>query len=140
MSYPESPCPDCGYKSPCECPTTAHTTSLKSAGSYYSWSCTCGKTSRRLQPLYKADRNAKAHVRKAIRSGTGLLAALKCEAAIQRYCRNCGDPAPSLADGDWNGATPSGMWRPCPNPSPGRPMIDCGVGGHMYIDSTPRID
>lgn len=44
--------------------STEHTTSLESAGSYYSWSCTCGKTSRRLQPLYKADRNAKAHVRK----------------------------------------------------------------------------
>lgn len=62
------------------------------------------------------------------------------KAARQWYCRNCGDPAPSLADEDWNGRVPSGSWRPCPNPSPGRPMIDCGVGGHMYTDSEPRID
>lgn len=68
------------------------------------------------------------------------LADILREAARPAFCRNCGDPAPSLADEDWNGATPSGSWRPCPNPSPGRPMLDCGVGGHMYTDSEPRID
>lgn len=62
------------------------------------------------------------------------------EANRPAFCRNCGDPAPSLSDEDWNGATPSGSWRPCPNPSPGRPMVDCGIGGHMYTDDKPRID
>jgi len=40
-----------------------HETHLECAGSYYSWACTCGKTSRHLLPLYKAQRNAKAHER-----------------------------------------------------------------------------
>lgn len=44
-----------------------HETTLDSAGSYYSWWCTCGKTSRHLLPLHRADRNAKAHLRKAKR-------------------------------------------------------------------------
>lgn len=44
-----------------------HETSLECAGSYYSWACTCGKTSRHLLPLHRADRNARAHVRKAKR-------------------------------------------------------------------------
>jgi hypothetical protein len=65
------------------------------------------------------------------------------------YCLNCGDPAPSLDDTDWDGPAPSlnntdwdgrvpsGTWRPCPNPSPGRPLVDCGVGGHMYTADRP---
>lgn len=71
----------------------------------------------------------------------GLLGALASAAARlvgqQRFCRNCGDP---FDDDTWNATLdkPSGSWRPCPNPSPGRPMVDCGIGGHMYVDSEPR--
>lgn len=55
-----------------------------------------------------------------------------------RYCRNCGDPFDVSAE---NAACrePSGAWRPCPNPTPGRPLVDCGVGGHMYTDPVPRV-
>lgn len=57
----------------------------------------------------------------------------------QLFCQNCGDPFDTDAE---NAAArlPHGAWRPCPNPSPGRPMVDCGVGGHMYMDRDPRID
>lgn len=61
------------------------------------------------------------------------------------YCRNCGDPfgldAESAAVCTVQHCQPGahGTWRPCPNPSPGRPLVDCGVGGHMYTDATPRI-
>lgn len=34
-------------------------------------------------------------------------------------CRTCDD-------------TPSSPERPCPRPSPGRPYVDCGRGGHMF--------
>lgn len=34
-------------------------------------------------------------------------------------CSNCGDPF-------------DGPERDCPNPSPGRPYVDCGRGGHMF--------
>jgi hypothetical protein len=47
------------------------------------------------------------------------------------YCRNCGDLFTADAENAAIGK-PSGAWRPCPNPSPGRPLVDCGVGGHMY--------
>lgn len=77
---------------------------------------------------------------RVIRTGTGLLDALRCEADQPRFCRNCGDPAPSLDDTDWDGRTPSGTWRPCPAPSPGRPLIDCGVGGHMYTEDSPQAN
>lgn len=48
------------------------------------------------------------------------------------FCRNCGDPF-SEAEGNlkFRGAV-GPRWRPCPNPSPGRPLVDCGIGGHMY--------
>ncbi len=80
--------------------------------------------------------------RRVLRASTNLLGALAKAAeryAGQRYCRNCGDPFDVNAE---NAAVrePSGSWRPCPNPSPGRPMIDSGVGGHMYTDQNPRID
>jgi hypothetical protein len=26
----------------------------------------------------------------------------------------------------------AGRDGPCPKPAPGRPMVDCGIGGHMY--------
>lgn len=47
-------------------PTTTreHETELHCAGTWYSWSCTCGKKSRHHAPLHLADRNAKAHERK----------------------------------------------------------------------------
>lgn len=74
--------------------------------------------------------------RRIIRSGTDLLAALARTADGPSFCRNCGDPFDTDAE---NAAVrlPSGAWRPCPNPSPGRPMIDCGVGGHMYDRHQP---
>jgi hypothetical protein len=39
-------------------------------------------------------------------------------------CRNCGDlfTAPK---------------RPCPKPSPGRPLYECGRGGHMFFPAEP---
>lgn len=57
----------------------------------------------------------------------------------QKFCRNCGDPFDREA-GDAACRLPVVSWRPCPNPSPGRPLVDCGVGGHMYTDRDPRID
>jgi hypothetical protein len=45
-----------------------HETELHCAGSYYGWSCTCGKSSRHLAPLHQAIRNAQAHERKAPRA------------------------------------------------------------------------
>jgi len=54
------------------------------------------------------------------------------------YCRNCGDPF----DADAQNAAmraPHGAWRPCPKPSPGVPLVDCGIGGHMYDDAKPRF-
>lgn len=53
------------------------------------------------------------------------------------FCRNCGDPFDRDA-GNAACRLPSGSWRPCPSPSPGRPLVDCGVGGHMYTDDEPR--
>lgn len=57
---------------------------------------------------------------------------------VDCYCRNCGDPYDEDAE---NAALlrPSGAWRPCPKPSPGRPMVDCGVGGHWYDERMPRV-
>lgn len=46
-------------------------------------------------------------------------------------CRNCGDRFDTGAMLAAVGAPPT-EWRPCPKPSPGRPLADCGVGGHMY--------
>lgn len=54
---------------------------------------------------------------------------------VDLYCRNCGDPFDEAAERAAVGL-PS-AWRPCPNPSPGRPMVDCGVGGHMYDRPRP---
>ncbi|HEU4727657.1 MAG TPA: hypothetical protein VFT22_07205 [Kofleriaceae bacterium] len=51
--------------------STEHETRLESAGTYYGWECTCGKHSRHLAPLHRADRNAKAHERKARRESGG---------------------------------------------------------------------
>ncbi len=45
-------------------------------------------------------------------------------------CSNCGDAF-------------DGPVRDCPNPSPGRPLIECGRGGHMFTTTdpdTPRGD
>ena len=55
------------------------------------------------------------------------------------YCENCGDPFDADAE---NAAVrqPHGRWRPCPNPSPGKPLVDCGAGGHMFRDATPEIN
>lgn len=55
---------------------------------------------------------------------------------VSHYCRNCGDPFDEDAE---NAALrqPSGAWRLCPKPSPGRPMVDCGIGGHMYVERMP---
>lgn len=52
---------------------------------------------------------------------------------VDSYCKNCGDPFDRAAEDAavCRGAAPTG-WRPCPKPSPGRPLVDCGVGGHMY--------
>jgi hypothetical protein len=48
------------------------------------------------------------------------------------YCRNCGDPFSEACDNlRFRGAV-GPRWRPCPKPSPGRPLVDCGIGGHMY--------
>ena len=47
--------------------TDPHDWNLEPAGSYYGWSCLCGKSSRGLLPQYRAIRNAKAHAAKARR-------------------------------------------------------------------------
>lgn len=53
--------------------------------------------------------------------------------SVDLYCENCGDPFDADAeDSVMRQPLGVGSWRPCPNPSPGRPMVDCGVGGHMY--------
>lgn len=57
------------------------------------------------------------------------------------YCRNCGDPFDRAAESAamamrWG--KPISGWRPCPHPSPGRPLVDCGIGGHMYTEYKPR--
>lgn len=59
--------------------------------------------------------------------------------SVDSYCRNCGDPYDHDAE---NAAIrqPSGAWRPCPKPSPGKPMVHCGVGGHMYDERKPRCN
>lgn len=53
------------------------------------------------------------------------------EPPCDSFCRNCGD---RLTEDAYRAASrlPYTNWRPCPNPSPGREMVDCGVGGHMY--------
>lgn len=53
------------------------------------------------------------------------------------YCANCGDPF-DVDAGNAACRLPSGAWRQCPNPSPGEPLKDCGVGGHMYVAREPR--
>lgn len=57
--------------------------------------------------------------------------------SVSAYCKNCGDPFDCAAE-DASIAIivghPTPNWRPCPRPSPGIPMVHCGVGGHMYID------
>lgn len=40
-------------------------------------------------------------------------------------CRNCGDRF-------------DGPVRDCPNPSPGKPYVDCGRGGHWFEDPPPE--
>lgn len=40
-------------------------------------------------------------------------------------CRNCGDAF------EW-------PERPCPKPSPGVPYVDCGRGGHVFVNVTVR--
>jgi hypothetical protein len=47
------------------------------------------------------------------------------------YCDNCGDPfdLPSAEDPVFVDAFR--RWRSRPNPSPGRPLIDCGIGDPM---------
>lgn len=56
--------------------------------------------------------------------------------SVDLYCCNCGDPFDEAAE---RAALrlPS-AWRPCPNPSPGRAFVDCGVGRHMYTASKPK--
>lgn len=53
------------------------------------------------------------------------------------YCRNCGSSWD--VDESENFGRSLRDWRPCPNPSPGRPLVDCGVGGHMYTDPLPEL-
>ena len=75
--------------------------------------------------------------RRVIRFRVVPLATIDRELAQPRFCRNCGDPF----DADAEAAAlrqPHGAWRPCPNPSPGRPLVDCGIGGHMYSEAAPR--
>jgi hypothetical protein len=59
-------------------------------------------------------------------------------AAPVTYCRNCGDPfdMPPADDPTFRRDVPP--LAPLPNPSPGRPLVDCGVGGHMYEERVPR--
>ena len=58
---------------------------------------------------------------------------------VDVYCRNCGDPFDRAAeDAAVSGTISAPGWRPCPKPSPGRWLVDCGVGGHMYDDRIPR--
>lgn len=47
------------------------------------------------------------------------------------FCENCGDMFDENAENASIGK-PHGTWRPCPSPSPGEPLKDCGIGGHMY--------
>jgi hypothetical protein len=87
---------------------------------------------------------------KAARSLNEQWIALSKEAATRRYkvsvgpggapviskpsalaCRNCGDLFSEAAEEAALGRDAPG-WRPCPNPSPGTPMVHCGVGGHTY--------
>lgn len=56
------------------------------------------------------------------------------------YCENCGDPFVMPPAGDPTFAEAYRSWRPCPSPSPGRPMVDCGIGGHMYTERKPRCN
>jgi hypothetical protein len=57
------------------------------------------------------------------------------------YCANCGDPFDQDAeDSVMRQPIGVGTWRPCPNPAPGKPLVDCGIGGHMYTESKPRCD
>lgn len=47
-----------------------HIVQFHDAGSYHSWTCSCGTGSRHLLPYYKASRNANAHVSKAKRAAS----------------------------------------------------------------------
>jgi hypothetical protein len=58
--------------------------------------------------------------------------------SVVTYCSNCGDPFDMPPADDPTFAATFRRWRPCPNPSPGRPLVDCGVGGHMYEERVPR--
>jgi len=58
--------------------------------------------------------------------------------SVDVYCQNCGDPFDRAAEAA-AGRVPT-AWRPCPHPSPGRPLIDCGVGGHMYTEKKPKCN
>ncbi len=44
-------------------------------------------------------------------------------------CHNCGE---LLSSRPWNDTTP------CPNPSPGTPLVDCGRGGHWFDVEVPE--
>lgn len=61
-------------------------------------------------------------------------------AIVDAYCANCGDPYDMPPADDPVFVRTFRTWRQCPNPSPGRPLVDCGIGGHMYTDSKPRCD
>jgi hypothetical protein len=54
------------------------------------------------------------------------------------YCRNCGDPYDMPSADDPSFAETFRLCRQCPNPTPGRPLVDCGIGGHMYADLKSR--
>lgn len=60
--------------------------------------------------------------------------------SVDSYCENCGDPYDMPPAGDPRFAEACRSWRPCPNPSSGRPMVDCGIGGHMYTERKPRCN
>lgn len=57
--------------------------------------------------------------------------------SVDSYCVNCGDPFDEAAENVAIRVVIAG-WRPCPKPSPGTPLVHCGVGGHMYTDRRPR--
>lgn len=76
-------------------------------------------------------------ISRGMRSLIAALARVAAQDVGPRYCRNCGDPFDLAAENSVR--QPSGSWRPCPSPSPGTPMVHCGVGGHMYTDQMPRV-
>lgn len=49
-------------------------------------------------------------------------------------CRNCGAFLDRAVTTDDRGMP---VAEPCPKPTPGRPFVDCGIGGHMFNVEKP---